>query len=412
MTATITSPPYGHLKDYGGAKQIGWAQSYDDYLADCERIFADLFEVTMPNGTLWLVVDTLRREGGSRSWKMEPLPFQLADRAAESGWILRDVIIWRKDRTLPWSGDGRLRNAFEYVLQLVKTDDFKYEKSRLRTSTTLSEWWVRFPERYHPLGTTPTNVWDIPIPRQGSWAADTPRHSCPLPAELVDRLILLSTDPGDVVLDPFAGTGIVLARARELQRRGIGFDLQAEYARSFEKNWPASPEGRSSALEAANQPDTTLSIRRLRALKLPRVMVEGIRKSADYTGPLPIAALVLANPRPDDDLSDPRRYVEARILFVAKRLGDRKKLSAALTTALARRPASKFGVDASLDVVGLDEVEDASGRKQLYVYENGKFWHTTGRQGIRAAIRDHASDKRMVILSNMTVALNDAVVDV
>lgn len=408
ITATITSPPYGQLKNYGAPHQLGWNQSFDDYLNDCGRIFSEIFTATRVDGTLWLVVDTIRQQNGRHTWKLEPLPFQLAQRAESSGWMLRDVIIWRKDRTLPWSNNGRLRNAFEYVIQLVKSDDFKYYKDRLRIPTTLSEWWVRFPERYHPLGTMPTNVWDIPIPRQGAWKPAIPRHSCPLPAELVDRLILLSTDPGDVVLDPFAGTGIVLARSAALRRRAIGFDLQQVYIDEFSKTWPAYPLLDGPELGVSNDADTTLNLRRLRALKLPLVLCEALRKSATYVGPLPIAAIVLADPRSNDDLSDPRRYVEARIIFVTDEYNG--SLHEALLEAAKRRPASKFGVAASIDVCSPARVSTATRRKYLYLYENGVFWRTTGRTSLSDVFseRPHSSVRRMRLLSNLDLRLENA----
>ena len=66
---------------------------------------------------------------------------------------------------------------------------------------------------YNPHGPVPTNVWDIPIPVQGSWKTPAIAHACPLPPDLIERLVFISTDPGDVVFDPFAGTGVVVAEA-------------------------------------------------------------------------------------------------------------------------------------------------------------------------------------------------------
>ncbi len=119
LTTTITSPPYADLKDYGHPDQIGFRQPYDEYLVEIKRIFRNVYNHTRDYGSLWLIVDTLRPgEEGLR--RLEPLPFQVTEELSEIGWILRDIVIWKKDKTLPWFGRGRLRNAFEYILFFVK----------------------------------------------------------------------------------------------------------------------------------------------------------------------------------------------------------------------------------------------------------------------------------------------------
>ncbi|KAF6586438.1 site-specific DNA-methyltransferase, partial [Paenibacillus sp. EKM208P] len=72
----------------------------------------------------------------------------------------------------------------------------------------LMEWWIDYPERYNPEGKVPENIWEFPIPTQGSWGnkidfgEEEFRHACPFPPEMMARLILLSSDKNDVVLDP------------------------------------------------------------------------------------------------------------------------------------------------------------------------------------------------------------------
>ena len=156
---------------------------------------------------------------------MEPLPFQIAEELSEIGWTLRDIIVWKKSKTLPWSSRGRLRNAFEYVMLFVKTVEYKYHVDRLREPDQLTQWWVKWPERYNPDGKVPDNVWQFKIPTQGTSGTTTIQHSCPLPPDLVERLIYLSTDPGDVVFDPFGGSGVVLAEAERLGRRPMGLSF-------------------------------------------------------------------------------------------------------------------------------------------------------------------------------------------
>jgi DNA modification methylase len=61
------------------------------------------------------------------------------------------------------------------------------------------------------------------------------KHACPLPPRLVERLILLSTDPGDVVLDPFAGSGVVVAEAERQGRLGLGLEIVERHIDEYQR---------------------------------------------------------------------------------------------------------------------------------------------------------------------------------
>ncbi len=240
LQTTITSPPYATLVDYGSENQIGFGQSYEDYLESCKSIFQSVHKWTLDTGSMWVVADSLldRRKSGSPS-RLVPLPFELAAQAESVGWTLREVVIWRKDRTRPWSHHGKLRNGFEYVLFFVKSNSFTFNVDRLRDTGNLKSWWVKYPERHNPWGMSPDNVWEIPIPVQGSWDNSAFRHACPFPPELVRRMVVLSSDEGDVVFDPFAGSGAVVTGAIQEGRRGLGIELSPEYVSLFRESAPA-----------------------------------------------------------------------------------------------------------------------------------------------------------------------------
>src|SRR5688572_7835684 len=187
VDVTITSPPYWNVKDYGSKRQIGYGQSYAKYLDDLESVFKSVYAATKSTGSLWLVSDTLKHEG-----ELLLLPFDIAQRLRSSGWIMQDIIIWQKDRTLPWSHQGKLRNIFEYITCYSKAVHFKHHVNNVRDISNLKEHWIRFPERYNPNGKAPSRTWHIAIPRQGSWgeSANYVRHACPLPTELIKRILL------------------------------------------------------------------------------------------------------------------------------------------------------------------------------------------------------------------------------
>lgn len=378
LTSTITSPPYGSLKDYGPKEQIGWGQPHEEYLFECRRIFRSIHRHTRDDGSLWIVADTLR-SGSEGERRLEPLPFQLAEQAAEVGWILRDVIVWMKDKTLPWSGRGRLRNTFEYVLFLVKSPGFKYHVDRLRDPVKLEQWWVRYPERYNPEGKVPTNVWSIPIPVQGSWSNTAIQHACPLPPDLVERLLLLSTDPGDVVLDPFAGSGVVVAEAERLDRRGLGVELAKKYVVAYHR--VVRPEilerrGKDELLERLEYGKKLQdSVLKLRMLKYPRVLMQRLRKEHPDL-PVPSVAFVFGGKSDPSVMREPHKLIEADATFVIRASDDLKEeVLQALKGLSMKQPASKFQISGDLAVIGPDEVLDiSSGRGQLFRYMEGKTW--------------------------------------
>jgi DNA modification methylase len=371
VTATITSPPYGGLKDYGAAGQIGFGQSYEDYLRDMETVFRQVHEHTTADGSLWLIADTYVADGGTAPRPLMPVPFDLAKAAEAAGFTLRDVIIWQKDRTLPWSNGTRLRNAFEYVLLLTKGPEPKYRLDRLREHSSLKEWWVRFPERYSPKGKAPSNVWSIPIPLQGSWGNGELDHSCPLPAELVRRLVLLSSDPGDVVLDPFAGSGVVLAVAEHLERQALGCEIVERHVEEFERMIRPEILARDNGSEengngSGNGASAELLIK-LRMLKLPVVL---LRAAAKLPRPIswPLAVVVLPKPSAGGE-----SYGAARLCFclTTKSAAEQRRARRALQELAARSPASKFGIEAEIEVIGEAELPRVMSGRRIYAYRNG-----------------------------------------
>jgi len=403
LTTTITSPPYWNLKDYGHPRQIGWGQPHDEYLVEMRRVFRTIFRHTRDDGSLWVVADTLREPLGP----LYPLPFQLAQEAKDAGWQLRDVVVWRKDKTLPWSGKGRLRNAFEYILLLSKTDGFKYYVDRIRDPIRLEQWWVKWPERYNPQGKVPTNVWDIPIPVQGSWRNSAIEHMCPLPADLVERLVLLSTDPGDVVLDPFAGSGVVVAEAERLGRFGVGVEIVERSVKAFRS--VTRPEvmkrNRDDALGKVQARSVWLQqvICNLRVVKYPRPLLQMLQKERPD---LPRPRLVLAVLRRRGAVpAAGQQTIPVKLVCVVE--GSASRLEAVRKTlegAAKVPPSSKFGIASEIEVVSPADLERYLGRRRWYLYRNGRTWKRDGTitpANILRLLEEPAAGKWPPILSNV-----------
>ena len=115
IQTTITSPPYFDMKDYGVNGQIGFGQTYADYLNDLKKVFSGLLKRTKKDGTLWIIIDTFKRQNN-----VVLLPFDLARELQSVGWYLQDIIIWKKDKTVPWSAKGFSQRKFEYILRQLK----------------------------------------------------------------------------------------------------------------------------------------------------------------------------------------------------------------------------------------------------------------------------------------------------
>jgi DNA modification methylase len=301
VNAIITSPPYFDLKDYGDKRQIGYgAKSFDAYLKDLDSVFKQCYQVLKDDGTLWLISDSLKQKG-----TFYPLPFTLAERLRKMGWKLQDVVIWRKDRTLPFSFHGRFRNLYEYIHIYSKTKNFKFrshriserhkEESRLSDQGGGEARYLRgWPERYSASGANPGDVWDVAIPVQGTWkphrdnGAEDRIHFCPFPQDLVRRIVSIASDIGDIVLDPFAGCGTVAAQTELMGRQYVGVEVNKAFQDAykvtrvnFRREWIKNAEMR--LLEEQDRIEEGDLILRLRQLKHASVwgqlIAEAVRSS-------------------------------------------------------------------------------------------------------------------------------------
>jgi len=331
-------------------------------------------------GSLWVVIDTFRQDG-----KMKLLPFDLV-REIENEWALQDIIIWAKDKTLPWSHKGRLRNIFEYILFFTKVDssDFKYYIDRIKTISDLKKWWVKYPERYNPKGKTPSRLWDIPLPEgniwripipiQGKWGNGWVQHACPFPPELVERILLLTTDENNVVLDPFAGSGSVLAQARVMKRKAIGFDINEDFKKMYEESVYPEIEilwkTRRKELQKNDASQQLLqdTIKKLRKLKYPKDLIKKSIKlglSEDILSNL--NSIFIIDEEPETDR--PQMY------FVFKDLAPNDQMVSELWKTNDDIPGWKYGFKPNIKLINqkdfIKKKKTLGIPTKLYLYKNG-----------------------------------------
>lgn len=341
VATTITSPPYFDLKDYGSLDQIGFGQTYEQYITDLGEIFSEVHRATKADGSLWIVIDTFRRDR-----EVLPLPFDLASKLKEAGWILRDIVIWKKDRTLPWSHPGTTRKIFEYILVFSKgRNEFRFDPDAHRSIDDLKKWWVRYPERYNPRGKSLEEVWTYDIPTQGSWGSEYIRHFCPLPEELVSRIIQITTAEGDVVFDPFSGSGTVPCISAKLRRAYLGFELNAEYVKMFEKHLVSQKTECLIPKKAdLSVKDFEATILKLRVLKFGRLIVKALERLE--IAPEKIRVFAFEDPELP---SEKQKICRAKYVVVGSKARIGGKTLRELNDLISRPPFSKFGVQATVE---------------------------------------------------------------
>lgn len=242
---TVTSPPYFRHRDYGVNGQIGREATVDHYVNSIRGALRELLRVTVNTGACFFVIgDTYQNQ------KLLLVPHRIALVADEVGWTVRNDVIWNKLDPPPESPRNRWRSAHEHVLFLTKrrgkytfhTDAIRVPyadatrrrwrngqmyggpKSQQRPNANASRMRHGKTFKLNPKGCLPTDVWSLPA------GDSSTRHYATFPDRLVTPIILACSKPGDLVLDPFVGSGTTCRIAKEHGRRFIGIELNVEYA--------------------------------------------------------------------------------------------------------------------------------------------------------------------------------------
>ncbi len=215
----VTSPPYNIGKSYESRRPL------DVYLAGQRRVIAEAVRLLHPNGSICWQVGNHVQNG-----EVFPLDILLYPVFREFGLKLRNRIVWHFGHGLHCS--KRLSGRHETILWFTKGDDYTFNLDPVRVPS-------KYPGKKHfkgpragelsgnPLGKNPSDVWEIPNVKSNH--VEKTIHPCQFPVELVERLVLSMTDPGDAVLDPYAGVGSALIAAVMHGRSGFGCDTSQDY---------------------------------------------------------------------------------------------------------------------------------------------------------------------------------------
>ena len=237
----ITSPPYWNLKEYGHPEQIGHS-SYEQYLQRLDRVWQECLRVGSDSSVLVINVNSRRYKK-----RFYPIAFDIASRM--QGWTLWDQVIWYVPNALPQCNSYRERlldNKFEFCLVFTKEHrcDYKFHKPRVRQKYAEAD---PRSHKKNARGRCLGNVIRIPAYRPPN-VKTLGYHVAAFPEELVAFFLECYTDPSDVVLDPFVGSGTTLKVCRTMRRRGIGYEINGRYRhlilRRIQENWQV-PDWRS-----------------------------------------------------------------------------------------------------------------------------------------------------------------------
>ncbi len=236
----VTSPPYWGLRDYEHPAQIGAEPSPELYVKNLTALFREVRRVLRKDGTVWLNVgDGYARNGGTGNhgpnavvgntkkliqkrnckvpecWGLKDrdligLPWRVAFALQADGWILRSKITWVKKNAMPESVKNRPTSATEEVFMFAKSPTYFYDPNGVReeSGANLRNHWILSPDSS----------------RSG--------HPATFPRELARRCILLGSREGDIILDPFSGSGTTGIAANELNRKAILIELNPTYAQT------------------------------------------------------------------------------------------------------------------------------------------------------------------------------------
>jgi DNA modification methylase len=275
----VTSPPYFGLRDYGHPGQIGLEQTPEQYIAAMVEVFRCVRDVLADDGTLWLNIgDSYVATGGeykngsqgktsivgktspesvpchgrvARRKAMEAeglkqkdligIPWMLAFALRADGWYLRQDIIWHKPNPMPESVRDRCTKAHEYIFLMSKSERYYFDHEAIKEPAKVSSEGIRFGGAKYGDSNDPKHatksgnvskeyekankrsVWSVPTkPYSGA-------HFATFPMELITPCILAGSRLGDIVLDPFMGSGTTAQVAMQWDRNYLGCELNPEY---------------------------------------------------------------------------------------------------------------------------------------------------------------------------------------
>jgi len=222
----ITSPPYWQLKDYGNGNQIGFDDTYEDYINNLNLVWNECYRVLENGCRLCINIgDQFARSVYYGRYKIIPIRTEIIKFCEVVGFDYMGAIIWQKVTTCNTTGGATIMGSFPYPRNGIIKIDYEFilifkkpgtarkviktikDKSKL----TIDEWNQYF-----------AGHWNIPGEKQNG-------HLAMFPEEIPRRLIKMFSFVDDTILDPFLGSGTTTLAAKNLERNSIGYEINPNY---------------------------------------------------------------------------------------------------------------------------------------------------------------------------------------
>ncbi|GHV30648.1 methyltransferase [Bacteroidia bacterium] len=222
----VTSPPYWQLKDYGTTNQIGFNDSYEDYINNLNLVWSECYRVLHDGCRLCINIgDQFARSVYYGRYKVIPIHSEIIRFCETVGLDFMGQIIWQKATTMNTTGGGAVMGSFPHPRNGIVKLDFEYillfkkqgiapkptQEQKADSAMTSEEWNTYFNGHWYFQG------------------AKQDAHLAMFPEELPHRLIKMFSFPQETVLDPFMGSGTTALAARNLNRNSIGYEINSEF---------------------------------------------------------------------------------------------------------------------------------------------------------------------------------------
>ena len=222
----ITSPPYWQLKDYGNGKQIGFNDTYEEYINNLNLVWNECHRILHKGCRLCINIgDQFARSVYYGRYKVIPIRTEIIKFCESVGFDYMGAIIWQKVTTCHTTGGATVMGSFPYPRSGILKLDYEFilifkkygnqpkvsREVKEQSKLTQEEWNKYF-----------TGHWNFPGEKQD-------RHLAMFPEELPKRLIKMFSFVGDTVLDPFLGSGTTSLAAKNLNRNSIGYEINEEF---------------------------------------------------------------------------------------------------------------------------------------------------------------------------------------
>lgn len=226
----VTSPPYWQLKDYGSPNQIGFNQSYAEYIDSLNLVWQECLRVLKPGCRLCINIgDQFARAAYYGRYKVVPIHSEIIRFCETIGFDYMGSIIWQKPTTMHTSGGGKVMGSYpyprggivkidyEYILLFKKPGTYKAPSQEEKDLSKLTdeEWNIFFSSHWNFMGEIQN------------------KHIAVFPEELPHRLIRMFSYRDDTVLDPFMGSGTTALAAIRNGRNAIGYEINPVFFKFY-----------------------------------------------------------------------------------------------------------------------------------------------------------------------------------